>query len=282
MIAAPVWAARKARPNMRKIFARWSVPCAIFLLAIGGSARTASAQPVPWHIDQGSDGTLYLVTGDTHYVVNPDAISDDRLAALIDGGVLGSQLPLQSAPAVVVAPAVPLPVVAEPTATLTPVPATPAPAATTAAQSPVLGSREQPIPLGTGQGIAVSDGWSYGVVSVTQNATSQVLAKNQFNKPPVAGQQFFIARISATYAGAVSHSFGASFRLRAVGATAVSYSIFQNGCGVIPDPISDNEVFTSGTVVGNVCWAIQSADASSLVMYDESVVSADRHYLALH
>jgi hypothetical protein len=42
---------------------------------------------------QGSDGTLYVATDQARYVVNPDPISDDDLAALTDGGTLGSQIP---------------------------------------------------------------------------------------------------------------------------------------------------------------------------------------------
>jgi hypothetical protein len=119
---------------MRKTFKNWSVPFALVLVAIGASwsATTATAQSAPWHIDQGSDGTLYLVTGDTQYVVNPDAISDDSLAALSDGGVLGSQLP-PVPPVLVTEPVVPPAVIAAPTATPIPAPAptsTPVPANT--------------------------------------------------------------------------------------------------------------------------------------------------------
>src|SRR5579884_2458839 len=81
----------------------------------------AQAGP-PWRIVQGSDGTLYLITGATRYEVTPDSISDDDLAALQDGGPIGgSQLPQPPAP-----PAAPPPVVPPP-APQPPAPAPPAP-----------------------------------------------------------------------------------------------------------------------------------------------------------
>lgn len=112
-------------------------------------------------------------------------------------------------------------------------------------------------------------------MSVTPNATAAVLAENQFNDPPQPGDQFFIARVSATYTGPGSSRFDGSFRLRAVGASAVSYSTFNNSCGVIPDKLPDPEVFTGGTIEGNVCWEIRASDASSMVMFDDPFLGDD-------
>ena len=58
---------------------------------------------------------------------------------------------------------------------------------------------------------------------------------------------------------------------RTVGAAAVSYSGFENSCGEVPDELSEAELFTGGTITGNVCWAIRSSDAASLVLYDDPV-----------
>ena len=60
-------------------------------------------------------------------------------------------------------------------------------------------------------------------------------------------------------------------RLRAVGAAALGYSGFENGCGDIPDELPENEVFTGGTISGNAClWDVRSGDAASLVLYDDT------------
>ena len=101
---------------------------------------------------------------------------------------------------------------------------------------------------------------------------------------PGEGQQFFIARMRATYRGDGSANFDGSFRFRAVGDGGVSYSTFGNSCGVIPDDLPNPEVFTGGTIEGNGCWAIDSGDAASLVMFDDPFLSfddSDRRWFAL-
>jgi hypothetical protein len=89
--------------------------------------------------------------------------------------------------------------------------------------------------------------------------------------------------VQATFSGQGSVSFDGTYRLRAVGSAAVSYSTFQDHCGVIPDRISSADVFTGGTITGNVCWAIRSSDAGSLVMYDDPFLgnSASKKFFAL-
>lgn len=127
----------------------------------------------------------------------------------------------------------------------------------------------------------LSDGWTLAVVSVTPNATSLVLAENQFNDPPAPGRQFFIARVMATFTGAGSDAFAGSFRLEAVGASNVAYTTFDDSCGVIPDEISSTDVFTGGAVTGNVCWSVLSSDVPSLVMFD-TVGATPGPFMALH
>jgi hypothetical protein len=61
-----------------------------------------------------------------------------------------------------------------------------------------------------------------------------------------------------------------------VGPANVSYSTFEDSCGVIPDEISDREVFSGGTIRGNVCWQVLASDAANLLMYDDPFL-ADRY-----
>jgi len=145
---------------------------------------------------------------------------------------------------------------------------------TTPPPPPAVGTRDNPYPLGAS--VALGDGWKMKVVSSTPDATAAVLAENQFNDPPKSGEQFFIVRVTATYEGSGSDTFDGSFRLRAVGASAVGYSTFENSCGVIPDEISSAEVFSGGSITGNECWAIKSSDASSLVLYDDPIASVPK------
>ncbi len=106
-----------------------------------------------------------------------------------------------------------------------------------------------------------------------------------FNDSPALGSQFFIVRVEATFTGqGSSKGFDGGYRLRAVGPSGVSYSTFEDHCGVIPSEISDAEVFTGGTISGNECWAVRSSDVGSLVMYDDPFLGndANRKFFALH
>ena len=145
------------------------------------------------------------------------------------------------------------------------------------------GTRDDPIPLGTT--VDLGDGWQIAVMSVIPDATNFVHQENQFNNPPKAGDQFFLARVQAKYTGAGSATFGGSYRLRAVGPSSVGYSTFANSPGVIPDPLPDSEVFSGGVIEGNIGWEIKASDAGSLVMYDNPISFGDgksRVYMALY
>ena len=113
------------------------------------------------------------------------------------------------------------------------------------------------------------------VVSVAPNSTAAVLAQNQFNKPPAAGDQFFIARVRTTFIGQGSSRLGHLGRFRALGPAGVSYTQFDTSanCGVIPDEITENEAFSGGTIEGNICWEVRSPDAGSLLMFDSPIGS---------
>ena len=141
-------------------------------------------------------------------------------------------------------------------------PATPTPTP----KPPVQGTRENPIALG--KEVALGDGWRMKVDSANPDATAAILDYDSFNDPPVAGRQYFLVHVTVTFTGQGSDIFEGSFRLRAVGAAALGYSGFENGCGDIPDELSENEVFTGGTISGNACWEVRSNDAASLVLYD--------------
>ncbi len=59
---------------------------------------------------------------------------------------------------------------------------------------------------------------------------------------------------------------------------------FEDTCGVIPDEFDAfNEVFSGGTITGNVCWSVRSTDVQSLVLIlDEGFgFDGERFFLAL-
>jgi hypothetical protein len=158
----------------------------------------------------------------------------------------------------------------------TPAPIQPEPPAPAPAPRPGS-TRENPIPLG--QTAAISGGWQMRVLSSIPDATAQVLAENQFNDPPAAGRQFFIARVEATYTGPGSSTFSAGFRLSAVGPSGFVHRTFdEDGCGVIPDDFPFNAVFTGGVLTGNVCWSVSATDAAGLVILDDDFGSEDTFF----
>ncbi|MEZ4530671.1 MAG: hypothetical protein R2855_06525 [Thermomicrobiales bacterium] len=140
------------------------------------------------------------------------------------------------------------------------------------------GTRANPIPLG--ETARIHPDWELTVVSVTPDATEMILAENTFNEPPADGQQYFLATVRLTYVGATSDQFYVS-DLNAVGQSAVGYNQFDDDCGTIPNELPTRELFTGGTIEGNVCWAIASADADSLVLYDNYGPSDERVYLSM-
>ena len=116
------------------------------------------------------------------------------------------------------------------------------------------------------------------------NATDAVMAENMFNDPPADGHQFFIVVVRAKYLGPGSVEFWGSSRLKALGASGIVYSTFENSCGVIPNELPDPELFTGGTVEGAECWSIASEDADSLTLILEEglfTFSDERAWFAL-
>ena len=138
---------------------------------------------------------------------------------------------------------------------------TPTPAAKRLTGS--LGSRGNPVPFG--QAVRVGS-WEISVVQTVPNATQDVLQENPWNDPPNRDHQFFMVFVKTKYLGSSSGRFDGSYRLRTLGASGVVYTTFENSCGVIPNELSDPELFRGGQIEGAECWEIPSADADSLVM----------------
>lgn len=125
-------------------------------------------------------------------------------------------------------------------------------------------------PLGIGRIGGVGD-YEISVIDVTPNANDIVASENQFNEVPAPGNQYFMARVSATYIGDGSGNPAFELDYQTVGASSSSYTPFNNTCGVVPDDLSSvTEQFRGGSAEFNVCWEIESPDADSLVMYVES------------
>jgi hypothetical protein len=140
------------------------------------------------------------------------------------------------------------------------------------------GTRENPIPFG--QTARIHPDWEMTVVSVTPDAAELIAGEGSFIEPPTAGYQYFVATVRLTYVGETSDTFFVS-DLSAVGQSAVGYNQFDDYCGMIPNELPSRELFTGGTIEGNVCWIVAAVDVDSLVLYDNYGPSEERVYLSL-
>ena len=161
-----------------------------------------------------------------------------------------------------------------------PMTASPVAVATSEAEA-ADGSRADPVAVGTA---AMLDGqWELMVLSVSPDATAEVLAYDPSNTPPADGSQYFIARVRVTNTGAEDGSFN-NWRLSLEDPSGRSYAPFIDSCGFIPDELSIDTLAPGESAEGNVCWAIPVAEAGStaaLVIYDGDAFESERIYFSL-
>ena len=158
---------------------------------------------------------------------------------------------------------------ANPTPTPTPVPVV-----------PVGSTRANPVPFGAT--FPLGNGWSLKIESITPDATAIVLAENQFNDSPAAGNQFFIATVTVTNVSSSDTRFRDA-DLRSVGPANVPYITYTHSCGVIPNSFlfAGSEAFPGGTITRNVCWEVPANDAGSLQLFYEPLISGPRVFFSL-
>ncbi|MDQ3539919.1 MAG: hypothetical protein M3440_04460, partial [Chloroflexota bacterium] len=69
---------------------------------------------------------------------------------------------------------------------------------------------------------------------------------------------------------------------QAVGDSNAGYATYTDTCGVIPDEsFLVTDLFEGGSAEFNVCWAIDSEDAGSLVMYLEAFFGGEPVWFSL-
>jgi hypothetical protein len=131
------------------------------------------------------------------------------------------------------------------------------------------GSRDRPVPVHNGISIPDSKGWKVRVNKSIPNATSMVLAENQFNDRPAAGRQFYIINITATYTGSGRSSAYSGLTFNALGRSNVAYD-YEDDCGVTPSEFDDfKKVFSGGSISGNICFSVKRSDIPSLLLMVE-------------
>jgi hypothetical protein len=133
-----------------------------------------------------------------------------------------------------------------------------------------LGTRRNPIPVG--QEAQVGD-WTVKVVDAVLDATQLVTDENMFNDPPESGSQYVLVTIEATYTGEESSTFWVEMMYKFVGSKG---NTFDSGMVVAPDSIlDDGEVFSGGTVAGNLAFVVESTQVSGGTLMIEEFVTFD-------
>ena len=115
------------------------------------------------------------------------------------------------------------------------------------------------------------------MTEVTLDATEQVMAKNEFNDPPVEGRQFVLFTVDATYEGEESGTAWLDFSWAIVGAAGNTFgTAMDDYCGVIPNSLDDTgETYPGGNVSGNVCVSAESSQVEGATIRIEEALSFD-------
>ena len=112
------------------------------------------------------------------------------------------------------------------------------------------GTRENPMRIGE---TVANKEWQV-TLGMPREASLEVLDSNQFNAPPVSGQEFWIVPVSATYIGDKTGTASTGVTVKFVGSDNKTYN---DSCGAIPDPLFDvGELYPGGVAEGNTCVAI--------------------------
>ncbi len=134
--------------------------------------------------------------------------------------------------------------------------------ATPSTSSPkrVVGTRENPLPIGTEVTI---DDWTV-VLDSPQNGTTIVADESEFTDVPQEGFDFYLVPITATYQGKEIGIAWMDLKFKFVGSDARTYS---NECARYPNPLRDvDELYNGGTAEGNQCVEVPKGAAGLWVV----------------
>lgn len=142
--------------------------------------------------------------------------------------------------------------------------------------SAAVGTRQNPAPAGST--IKLGE-YSVSLGVTATNANDAVAAENQFNEPPVAGRQFLMVPVTATYNGSESGLPWLDLSVNFVGSAGNTYGgsgSTDDYCGVIPVALSDQgEIYGGATSAGNVCVSVPSAEIEGGTWVVEESLSFD-------
>ncbi|MEM9038895.1 MAG: hypothetical protein AAGD33_03260 [Actinomycetota bacterium] len=139
----------------------------------------------------------------------------------------------------------------------------------------VVGDASTPVPAGE---IAdIGEGYRLQVLSITGDATDDVLATDEFNNPPPEGSRYTLISLAGGYFGTDDPTETFVAVIRAFGADGVE---LDRNCGQIPQiDRSTVNLFGGGVIQGDICVVTTPADEAELVLRASGDSGTDHSFL---
>lgn len=140
------------------------------------------------------------------------------------------------------------------------------------------GTRENPYSIGTK---ISSDSWDMTITKVTLDATDEVLAENEFNEAPDAGNQYMMVDVEMTYTGDAPDGEMPMATFDYVSASGNTFDGLDDMV-VAPNELDMLESLYNGAATsGSIAIQIPSEDADAGVLAVQPDMFADKVYVAV-
>ncbi|MDN3312187.1 hypothetical protein QWJ90_14740 [Microbacterium oryzae] len=138
-------------------------------------------------------------------------------------------------------------------------------------------SRTDPLPLGA---TITSADWSVTINSVEFDATDAVLAENEINEQPAAGEEYILVNLSATYLGE-AEGYPADVQVEYVTPDGVGIGGWET-VTVVPDALDIGGALPAdGRASGNTAFLVPSATARDGLLSVSPGILADEVFVSL-
>lgn len=140
------------------------------------------------------------------------------------------------------------------------------------------GTRDNPYSIGT---TVSSDDWEMTVTDVTLDATDEVLAENEFNEQPDAGNQYMMVDVDITYTGEEPDGEMPMATIEYVTAGGNTFDGLDDMV-VAPNELDSLETLYNGaTTSGSIAIQIPTEDADAGVLAISPDMFADKVYVSV-
>lgn len=141
-----------------------------------------------------------------------------------------------------------------------------------AAEEPAVGTRENPLPLGTAAKVG---SWEVKITEVNLNANEVIASTNEFNDPPGEGNQFVLVSVEGTYVGEESGTFWDDMSWKYFGTAGNTFDI-SDAMAVSPNPIfKAGEAFPDASVAGDILFEVPTDQVEGGAIIMEESMSFD-------